>query len=242
MKRSIFTMLLAALLALCLLLPSAALAETDAVVTMSPSGGALNVRSGPGTNYSSVGYVRDGDDIVVLKYGKIWSKIETDDGTRGYIKNLYIDDGDTDYAAGTDYVKAYTAYASATVNLRAGASTDTSVIKSLKKGTKVTVRGENGDFYLVQTSSGTQGYASMRYITKKKPSGSSSSGGSSSSSTTKTVTNANYVNVRSGGGTSYGVVAVLSRGTKVTVVKKGNFWTQIKCGSIKGWIKNAYLK
>ncbi len=244
MKRSIFTIALAALLALCLVLPTASLAEVYATVSMSTNGGSLFVRSGPGRDYKAVTTIHDGDDITVLKYGSVWSKIETESGKVGYIKNLYIDDGDSDYAAGTDYVSAYTAYTTGNVNLRSGASTDTKAIKTLSKGTKVSVRGKNGDFRLVQTSNGTQGYVSSKYLSKKKPSGSSSSGsGSSGSSSTVTKKiNGAYVNVRAGGGTSYKVVAVLSRGTKVEVLKVGNYWVQIRCGSIKGWVKKQYLK
>lgn len=234
MKRSKWIVALAAALIFCLLTP--ALAET---VRMSTSGGSLYLRSGPGREYGDRGTVHDGDRITVLSYGSVWSKIETQSGKVGYIKNLYIDDGDTTYAAGTDYFDSYTAYTTAGVNLRAGASTGTSVIRTLSYGTKVSVRGRNGGFYLVQTNDGTQGYVSGSYLSKTK--GSSSSSGGSSSGTTKTVT-ASYVNVREGGGMSYDVVDVLPRGTKVTVLKKGNYWTRIRCGSTVGWIKNTYLR
>lgn len=243
MKRSKFSIMLAALLALCLLLPAAAFASSDATVTISPSGGTLYLRSGPGRDYDAVGGVRDGESIEVLSYGSVWSKIRTSSGKKGYIKNLYIDDGDSYYAAGTDYFSSYTCYTTANVNMRAGASTETSVIRTLSEGTKLTARGKNAGFYLVQTNSGVQGYVSGKYLSRTKPGGSSggSSGGSGTSSkNTKTVTGS-YVNVREGGGMSYDVVAVLSRGTKVTVIKVGNYWTNIKCGSIKGWIKNTYL-
>ena len=237
MKRSRFSIVLAVALLLCLLLPAAALADT---VSMAQSGGSLYLRSGPGRDYKAVGTVHDGDHITVVSYGSIWSKVKTSSGKTGYIKNLYIDDGDTDFAAGTSYISKYTVYTMAKVNLRAGASTGTSVITTLAKGTKLTALGKNGNFYLVQTSDGTQGYVSSSYLSKAEgTSGSSSS--SSSSKGTKTVT-ASSVNVRAGGGMSYKVLCVLSRGTKVTVLKVGNSWTRIQYGSTVGWINNIYLK
>lgn len=236
MKKNKFAAILAALLILALI-PGAALAET---VSLAYSGGSLNLRKGPGTEYRSLGTVHDGDHIDVLRYGDVWSKVETDDGKVGYIKNLYIEDGDTNYASGTDYFDShYTAYTTASVNFRAGASTSTASMGTLRKGTKVTVLGENGRFYLVKNSAGTQGFVSKTYISRTKPT--SSTGSSSSSAKTMTVT-ASYVNMRAGGGLSYSVVKVLPRGTVVTVVTRGNYWTRVNYKGTLGWIKNTYLK
>ena len=236
MKKNKFAAILAALLILALI-PGAALAET---VSLAYSGGSLNLRKGPGTEYRSLGTVHDGDHIDVLRYGDVWSKVETDDGKVGYIKNLYIEDGDTNYASGTDYFDShYTAYTTASVNFRAGASTSTASMGTLSKGTQVTVLGENGRFYLVKNSAGTQGFVSKTYISRTKPA--SSTGSSSSSAKTMTVT-ASYVNMRAGGGLSYSVVKVLPRGTVVTVVTRGNYWTRVNYKGTLGWIKNTYLK
>lgn len=236
MKKNKFAAILAALLILALI-PGAALAET---VSLAYSGGSLNLRKGPGTEYRSLGTVHDGDHIDVLRYGDVWSKVETDDGKVGYIKNLYIEDGDTNYASGTDYFDShYTAYTTASVNFRAGASTSTASMGTLSKGTKVTVLGENGRFYLVKNSAGTQGFVSKTYISRTKPA--SSTGSSSSSAKTMTVTGS-YVNMRAGGGLSYSVVKVLPRGTVVTVVTRGNYWTRVNYKGTLGWIKNTYLK
>lgn len=236
MKKNKFAAILAALLILALI-PGAALAET---VSLAYSGGSLNLRKGPGTEYRSLGTVHDGDHIDVLRYGDVWSKVETDDGKVGYIKNLYIEDGDTNYASGTDYYDShYTAYTTASVNFRAGASTSTASMGTLSKGTKVTVLGENGRFYLVKNSAGTQGFVSKTYISRTKPA--SSTGSSSSSAKTMTVTGS-YVNMRAGGGLSYSVVKVLPRDTVVTVVTRGNYWTRVNYKGTLGWIKNTYLK
>ena len=56
-----------------------------------------------------------------------------------------------------------------------------------------------------------------------------------------TVT-ASYVNMRAGGGLSYDVIKVLPRGTVVTVVTRGNYWTRVNYKGTLGWIKNTYLK
>ena len=235
MKKNKLMIALSLALMICILAP-AALAAT---VEMAYNGGSLYLRTGPGRSYDANGTVHDGDYITVLNYGDIWSKVKTSSGRTGYIKNLYIDDGDDTYAAGTDYFGSkYKVYTTASVNLRSGASTGTAVISTLSKGTKLTAMGRNGSFYLVQTSGGTQGYVSANYLSKSKVSSSSSA--SSSTAYTKTVT-ASYVNMREGGGLSYDVVRVLSRGTKVEVLYTGNYWTRVRYGGDTGWIKNIYL-
>lgn len=238
MKRSKLSRVLAMALIFCVMVPAVASAAS---ITMAYDGGSLFLRSGPGRDYKSIGTVHDGDTVSVLSYGEIWSKVKTSGGKTGYIKNLYIDDGDDNYASGTDYFGSrYSVYTTASVNLRAGASTDTAVITTLSRGTKLTAMGENGRFYLVQTKGGTQGYVSSAYLSRKQVS-SGGSGSSSSDADTKTVT-ASYVNMREGGGLSYDVVRVLPRGTKVTVLKKGNYWTRVQYRGSTGWIKNTYLK
>ena len=238
MKKSKLSIVLSIVLMICLLAPAAALA---ARVEMSYSGGSLYLRKGPGREYGSNGTVKDGDYISVLSYGDIWSRVKTNSGKTGYIKNLYIDDGDDYYAAGTSYFSnRYSVYTTASVNLRSGASTSTAVITTLGKGTKLTAMGVNGSFYLVQTANGTQGYVSGKYLSTSKVSGGSASSGSASYAT-KTVT-ASYVNMREGGGLSYDVIKVLPYGTKVSVLYKGNYWTRVSHNGTTGWIKNTYLK
>ena len=237
MKKSKFIVALAVLMMLVMVVP--AMAET---VRLAYKGGALYIREGAGTQYDAVGTVHNGDKISVLKYGSVWSKIkQKSTGKVGYIKNLYIDDGDTDYAAGTTYFDGgRTMYTTAAVNFRAGASTSTAVMGTFSKGTKLTALGKNGNFYLVKNSKGTQGYVSGTYLSKNKPYGSSSSG-SSSSEITRTVTGA-YVNIREDGGMSAPVLAVVKKGTVVTQLYRGNYWTKINYRGLVGWIKNTYLR
>lgn len=233
MKKKI-TVILAVLLILATVIPVMASAET---VKLAIKGGALNIRSGAGTDYKSVGYVHSGDKITVLKWGDVWSKIKTSGGKTGYIKNLYISGSDSNYASGTSYFDGgCTMYTTASVNFRSGASTETKSMGTLAKGTKVTALGKNGDFYLVKNSKGTQGFLSGKYLSKTKP------GNDPEPKTdTKVVTGA-YVNMREGGGLSYDVVCVLKKGTEVSVLKKGNYWTQVEYKGKTGWIKNTYLK
>ena len=67
------------------------------------------------------------------------------------------------------------------LNMRKTASSDSSVVKVLKQGTKVTIKGTSGSWYKV-SAGGKTGYVSKKYISVSKSSSSSSKNTSSSSS------------------------------------------------------------
>ena len=217
-------------------------ATASAATISMANGSSLYLRSGPGRNYDSVGVVHDGDSVSVVKYGSVWSKIKTASGKTGYVKNLYINDGDANYASGTTYFGTGSSMVTtARVNVRSGASTGTSVITTLSKGTKVTARGKNGSFYLVSLKDGSQGYVSGKYLSA---SGSSSSGGSSGGAAAKVViANGSSLYLRSGPGRSYDSCGTVKDGDAITVVSRGSIWSKVRTsGGKTGYIKNLYIK
>ena len=99
--KKVITMLLAVMLLLSAL-PVGAMAATKYTVYISSTGsGTLNLRSGPGTSYSSKGYVHHGDKVTRLDTSGIWSRVKTASGVTGWIKTMYIDG--TTQALGTGY-------------------------------------------------------------------------------------------------------------------------------------------
>ncbi len=53
--------------------------------------------------------------------------------------------------------------------------------------------------------------------------------------------NGGTANVRSGPGTTYSVITQLSPGTQVEILEKSEEWTQVKYGTLSGWINNSLL-
>ncbi len=232
-----FSMILAVLLIVAMLVPVAACAET---VVLAYSEGSLHLRRGPGTDYRSVAILHDGDYIDVLREGDVWSKVENEDGTIGYIKNLYIDGLGDEYAEGTEYYDGgVTMYTTATVHFRAGASTDTASMGTFHKGAKLTVLGENGRFYLVKNANGTQGFVSSLYLSKKYVAPTTSTAPSYETG----IITGNTVNVRKGGGMSYSVIAKVYGGDEVEIIYEGNYWTKIETPKgVIGWVNNNYIR
>lgn len=131
------------------------------------------------------------------------------------------------------------------VNVRSGPGNSYSVLTMMSKGQTSANLGRSGSWIKVSVN-GKTGYVYSKYL--------SSSSGSSASTNTNTNTNsgtttstsktvyitAASLNVRSGAGTSYGVIGGLSNGKAVTVVGTSNGWYKIKYGSGYGYISSSY--
>lgn len=123
------------------------------------------------------------------------------------------------------------------LRLRSAASFDASTITSYYTGTVVTILSTTGSWYEVRTPDGRTGYMYSAYVTV------TGSGGGGSGTGTSTVWSSNGygVRMRSGPGTGYRVLAVYPVGTKVTVLQRGSYWSQIQVGSLRGYMMNQFL-
>lgn len=215
------------LLAVTMLMPTMALAET---VKTKYSDGSLVVRSGPGTNYEPASWVKNGQSITVLDKGDVWSRIRVDsNGKTGYIKTKYItgsSSSQTGNVSGNCELGAVsTRYASSRVNLRKGAGTGYGIVKSLSRGTRVFIKDSQGNWYKVVTADGKAGWISKNYVSL----------GVSAQTT-------GNVNLRKGAGTSNGVIKVVPNGSTVTALAVNGNWVKVQAGSSTGWIFNRYIK
>lgn len=113
----------------------------------------VNFRTGPGTGYKVIRMLPRGEDVhVIEKVNSNWLKIETKDGTIGYIS------ADPKY---TDYTGNYETVVEYGVNFRTGPGTGYKVIKMLSKGTKIhVIEKVNNNWLKIQTQDGTTGYIS----------------------------------------------------------------------------------
>lgn len=135
----------------------------------------VRVRSGKGTNYTTITYLNKGDKILRIELdnskdasGIYWDKVVLPDGTKGYVSREYLKEIDIQSNCSEQYVvSAYT-------NFRNGpGTTQTTIIKLLSPGQIITVvekdkyKNINGeDWYRVKLSDGTYGYVGTGYIKK----------------------------------------------------------------------------
>lgn len=132
--------------------------------------GPLNIRSGPSTNFASLGRLSRGDKVVCTGTSQEWMRIDHG-GREAYVyaeftsKNMVFED-----TKQTVYVDV------STLNLRKGPSTDSEVITKLGRHTRLTRTGIGDGWSRVKTSSGQAGYVYSEYLTRKAPPGAAGSG------------------------------------------------------------------
>ena len=144
------------------------------------------------------------------------------------------------------------------LNVRSGASTRTSVIGSLGRNAKVTITGEQGNFFKINYN-GRTGYVSKDYVkvsydtktiyqnvTPEKP-----KTNNKTNNTNKPVNNNSkkigvinvhtYLNVRSGASTRTSVIGSLGRNANVTITgEQGNFY-RIDYKGRTGYVSKDYV-
>ncbi|MEE1322151.1 MAG: SH3 domain-containing protein [Acutalibacteraceae bacterium] len=148
----------------------------------------------------------------------------------------------------------YKAYVTAnSVRVRASATTDSSLVLHLQKGSEVVVYGsENGFLYVYSTRFGVYGWISKAYLSSSRPTNDSTTVPSGAVSPDKNgsgkiMYTTFTLNLRKGPGTNYGVVKTIPINYPVKVIgyKSGvSGWAYVTdtTTGVNGWVSTAYLK
>ncbi len=230
-----------------------------ATATVTASNG-VNVRKGPGKNYSKLGALTYNTTVNVLETTNGWYKIKYSDKT-GYISSQYASysgnsksdssKSDSSSKSSADNASAsggggsYTVTA-ASLNVRKGAGTSYGILGQINKGTTVNALGESGGWLKISYKNQT-GWISKKY-TKSGSSASSSSASStesqqSTSNTTQAKTGTvttSALNVRKGAGTGYGIIGTLLNGNTFSYTDESNGWLKINYKNGTGWISKKF--
>ena len=119
-----------------------------------------------------------------------------------------------------------------TVNLRAKASTSSSVLETLSVDTAVTLLGMTGEWYYVSAPSGNKGYIRYDYILL-----------TGSSMVAQGVVSGSAVNFRTGPATSYSSIGQLSQGTQLGIYGMVNGWYKVRAMTTgtDGFVSKSYV-
>lgn len=139
----------------------------------------LNVRSENNTSSTIISKLSSGEEVAVVESKDGWYKIKLSNGKEGWISSSYAS-LKSGYAVGI--------VGNDKVNLRQGASLESTSIGTLSKGTEVSVVEKNGDWYKVDLN-GQEGYVYVSLITLKEEKKSVTRGDSSRLNTLYEVAN-----------------------------------------------------
>lgn len=213
----------------------------------------LNVRTGAGTSYKSVGTLKKGKTFTVKgsakdNKGVKWYKLIYKSKTR-YVSSKYVNI--IKYSV-TSLSNTKGTVKSGPLNVRKGPGTSYIVFGSLTKGKTFTITGKTKDIkgkvWYRLTYSGKTGYVSSTYVKVTKTSTASSAGYTVTEVKNEEGTvSSGPLNVRKGPGTNYVILGSLSDGKTFTITgkakdKSGIWWYRLKYNGNTGFVSSSYVK
>ena len=224
----------------------------------------LNLRAGPGTSYSRIGYVKQGIYKVVEECGN-WAKLETngywiclsyakkvtdesnpdssaDETVEGTVpkEDTVVTEGTKDEAPATVLYKVKVNAAG--LNMRTGPGTSYKSRGTVKKNSTYEIKAEKNGWGQLKTN----GYWIKLSYTKKVTSTTSNPGGATEQATPaekalyKVKVTATSLNMRTGPGTSFKSKGTVKKNSTYEIKAEKNGWGQLKSNGY--WIKLSYTK
>lgn len=198
----------------------------------------LNIRSGPGISNKINFVAKKNDKLTILSSSNGWYKVKSDSGKEGWGSSKYISISSqtTTSNSSSNGNKQVTA---SRLNMRNGAGMSYRVICVLNKGDKVELISKSNEWSKIKHN-GRIGYVANQYLGDIKTSEGTTNTGTVN--TTKKQVNASSLNVRSGEGTSCGVIGSLKRGAIIDVISQNAGWSKINYNGKIGYVSSIYLK
>ncbi|MGL5311636.1 MAG: SH3 domain-containing protein [Peptostreptococcaceae bacterium] len=154
--------------------------------TLQVTGSSLNVRSGPGTNYSRLGNISKNTKVEAIEQSGIWYKIKYKNGygwcSGDYLKEVSSNQGTnsnqgsssnqgsnsntSNNQSGSSTVISTLYVTGSSLNIRSGPGTSYSRLGSLSKNTKVEAVEKSGIWYKIKYNNG-YGWCSGDYLSTK---------------------------------------------------------------------------
>ncbi|UBK87351.1 SH3 domain-containing protein [Clostridium perfringens] len=225
--------------------------EKTGIVNVSSS---LNVREGASTSSKVIGSLSGNTKVTIVGEEGAFYKIEYK-GSHGYVAKEYVKDvtesNNSNQGTQTpekpstpeNTEKTGIVNVSISLNVREGASTSSKVIGSLSGNTKVTIIGEEGEFYKIEYK-GSHGYVAKEYIKDikdevvtepEKPST------PENSKKTGVVTASKGLNVRKEANTSSQIIGILNSGESVEIIGEENGFYKITYKGQEAYASKNYI-
>ena len=202
----------------------------------------VHLRSGKGTNYSSLGVIPGGTAITVTDKSDVWYAV-TVNGKSGYMYSEYIklnnsDNNNNNNSSSGSADTSISAETNEYVHLRSGKGTNYRSLGVIASGTAITVTDTSTSEWYGVTVNGQSGYMYSAYITMNG----SASGSTDSAASSDTMRTTAYLNLRAGTGTNTDVLTVIPEGASVTVLEKtSSEWYKVSYGDRTGYVYTEYL-
>lgn len=207
----------------------------------------LRVRSGPGTNFSVVGFLNaSATSVQYLEENENWVKVHSD-GVEGWVSKEFVTilakkkkKSQPEPTESTEETEGQSATITTDgLNIRSEPSTQSEVLGSLSSGQQVEVLAIRGEWLNISYD-GIVGWIHSDYANINEPP--SDTQGSNAPKTEATIKVAG-LNVRSEPTLNGKVFDQLPQGTTVSIISERNNWCEIEYDNGKtGWIAGWFLE
>ena len=218
----------------------------DVCTVVNPNGKNVNLRKGPGTQYSVVKSIPNGSYGMIIQEGDGWWKISVN-GSVGYMMTDYLEDGIVGKTSGssssTDDVGSssgsvsggYALVDTGRLHLRKSASKASQSLNTYPRNTFVNIL-ERGSTWCKVEVDGRTGYMMSEYL---KFYGMSQTAWA----TVVHPDGGNYVNLRNGPSQTTGkVIERVPDGSEVIILTPGKTWSKIEYDGITGYMMTRFLQ
>ncbi|ABO51199.1 N-acetylmuramoyl-L-alanine amidase [Desulforamulus reducens MI-1] len=213
----------------------------------------LNLRSGPDTNTAMMGQATKGTKLPVLAKNGDWYKVQIGGKTAwaaGWLVSVKDTPGKSAPAKAPEGTPAVNSGKVAVVkgdnlNIRSGPGTTYGIAGKVKKGDRLTVLTQKGDWIKVQGANVTGWVASWLVAVENKPTAPASVTSPTIAKPAPAgqvvVINSDNLNLRSGPGTSHSVAGQVSRGIRLPIISRSGQWLQVRQANgstawVAGWL------
>jgi Membrane proteins related to metalloendopeptidases len=138
--------------------PTGGTTPTTKIATVTAS--RLNVRSGPGTQYTVIHSLPNGTQVAVLEERGSWWLVQTG-SLKGWVASQYLHVNEAPSTQTTTQTVAVTA---SVLNVRSGPGTDYAIITTAKRDTYLSVQEQQNGWLFVRLLNGLTGWVSSQYV------------------------------------------------------------------------------
>jgi len=193
----------------------------------------VRVRAEPSTDAAVITVVHTGDSVEMLDHDPAgWSRVQVG-GSTGYIRSDFLK-----FPVGSS---AATFKTTDGVNLRATASTNSEVLKTVVKGTNVEVQEHDPAGWSKVSINGTSGYIRSDFLTRGGT-GAPVAASASSTQAIATLRTTGTVNIRSESNTDSNILKTLVANSSVEVLENlSNGWSKVRHSGTNGFIRSDLI-
>ncbi|MBD7912961.1 SH3 domain-containing protein [Clostridium cibarium] len=205
----------------------------------------LRVRSDAGTNYDTIGYLYNGQEIEVNSEKGGWYRISFN-GREGYVSKDYINLNESlSNTVVTSEKKGQVINITSSLNIRQSASTGSAVIGSLRNGDTFEIISNSNGWYNIK-SQNTIGFINGEYVkevdsssiqNKPEPQVEVKSGVKG-----KVVNITSNLRVRTSPSTSSSILGYILNGQEVGITGENGDWYKISFNNSDGYVSKEYVQ